>query len=47
MLTFGADVRFGGLDQILQPSIWGGGQSSVFAQEIAGEILSRWDDLAA
>jgi hypothetical protein len=23
MLTLGADVRFGGLDQILQPSIWG------------------------
>jgi hypothetical protein len=23
MLTLGADVRFGSLDQILQPSIWG------------------------
>lgn len=32
MLTFGADVRFSGLDQILQPSIWGGGQSSALSR---------------
>jgi hypothetical protein len=26
MFTFGSDVRVGGLDQYLQPSIWSGGQ---------------------